>query len=672
MFVMGNTHSYEKFIDSASSADYTSEGTSVRTQNTNIAGARLAKLWKVFAAYFLLALALPVVAQTEVPTLTERVAAGDLPPVEERLPTEPLVLEVDQIGTYGGSYDTYLFGESSVILYQHLLRENLMGWNLDFTEPVPNVATSVDVNDDGSEYIFHLREGMRWSDGEPFTVDDIMFWYDAVFMNDAIIEAATDWLYSGDKPVVVEKVDDLTVAFKFAEPNGLFLINMAAPEASIITRLPQHYLEQFHADYNSDGIDALVREAGVNDWTELFDLKAGFAPYIGLNTMFLDAERPTIGAWHINTPYKGGDMVATRNAFYWKVDQEGNQLPYLDNANFRSFQDEEAMLLAALNGELDVVARYINQDANKSLFLDNMERGNYRLYTIGEQRGNTVPIMFNMTSKDPALREVFRNDDFRIGLSHAINRQEVIDLVFQSQGEPAQVAPLAASSAYNEELERQYTEYDPELANEHLDKAGYNERDAQGFRLGPDGERISFVIDVTDVQSGQSDAMQLVAGYWQAVGIDAQVRVVDRSLQTERRDANEHQVSVWGAGGSDPITLVRNPDFYLGYNPFTAPPWAAYEEDPSSGEEPPESVKRQIELRSQIEREPDLDKQIELTKEILDIARENFFVLGISTANPQYGTVKNDLCNVPDEIVGGFIYGELNPAEPSTWYRCGN
>ena len=641
-------------------------------------GVRLPKPWKGFAAFLLLVLALPATAQTtaqtpqaEVPALADQVAAGDLPPVAERLPAEPLVLEVDQIGAYGGTYNAYLFGEPAVVLYQHLLRENLMGWNLEFTEPIPNVASSVDVNDDGTEFTFHLRDGMKWSDGQPFTADDIMFWYEAVFLNDDVTEGATSWLYSGEEPAVVEKVDDLTVTFNFAEPNGLFLINMATPPASIITRLPRHYLERFHADYNPDGIDALVSEAGVDDWTQLFDLKAGFSPYIGLPTMFLDPERPTLGAWVIDSAYKGGDVAATRNPFYWKVDQEGHQLPYLDRANFRLFQDEEAMLLAALNGEIDVVPRYVNRDANKSLFLDNMERGNYRLYDIGEQRGNTVPIMFNMTTQDPNLREVFRNKDFRVGLSHAINRQEIIDLVFQSQGEPAQVAPLAASSAYNETLERQYTEYDPDLANEYLDQAGYAERDAQGYRLGPDGERISFVIDVTDVQAGQSDAMQLVARYWQDVGVDAQVRVIDRSLQTERRDANEHQVSVWGAGGSDPITLVRNPDFYLGYNSFTGPLWNEYEEDPTTGEEPPESVKRQSELREQIEREADLDEQLELTRQILDIAAEDFYVLGISTVNPQYGTIKNDLCNVPDGIVGGFNYGELTPANPSTWYRCG-
>ena len=97
-----------------------------------------------------------------------------------------------------------------------------MGWNLEFTEPIPNVASSVDVSDDGTEYTFHLRDGMKWSDGQPFTADDIMFWYEAVFLNDDVTEGATSWLYSGEEPAVVEKVDDLTVTFRFAEPNGLF------------------------------------------------------------------------------------------------------------------------------------------------------------------------------------------------------------------------------------------------------------------------------------------------------------------------------------------------------------------------------------------------------------------------------------------------------------------
>jgi len=197
----------------------------------------------------------------EAPMLAERVAAGELPPIGERLPENPLVDSSPGVRT--------------------MAYENLMRWNPEGTEVIPNIAESVEVNEAGTTYTFKLREGMKWSDGQPFSADDIMFWYEDVFLNEDLTPARPSWLMSGEEPVVVEKVDDTTVTFRFAQPNGLFLTLLATPDGSAfgtgagMTSLPRHYLERFHNKYNPD-VGALVAEAGADDWVSLF--QSGTSP----------------------------------------------------------------------------------------------------------------------------------------------------------------------------------------------------------------------------------------------------------------------------------------------------------------------------------------------------------------------------------------------------------
>ena len=169
----------------------------------------------------------------ESPLFAEKVKAGELPPIEERLPENPMVVTPNQeIGRYGGTWRTGLRGGEDnawvvrTIAYQHLLR-----WDIDFTKPIPNVAESVEANDDSTEFTFHLRKGIKWSDGEPFTADDIMYAYE-ILTNPELTPSFPGWLQSGGEPGVVEKVDDFTVVFKFAASHGLFLQRMACPEVA--------------------------------------------------------------------------------------------------------------------------------------------------------------------------------------------------------------------------------------------------------------------------------------------------------------------------------------------------------------------------------------------------------------------------------------------------------
>ncbi len=639
---------------------------------------------RVFVRVALLAALLLTGAQaqmeySEAPQLAARVAAGQLPPVSERLPQNPLVVEPhERIGDYGGVWRMGLRGGQDGALFIRTLYDHLVRWNIDWTEVIPNVAESFEVNEAATEFTFRLREGMKWSDGQPFTADDIVFWYEDVLTNEAYraVNPIPSWLQAGDEPVVVEKLDDTTVVFRFAAPNGLFIQRLATPDGNLPTRFPRHYLEQFHPKYNPEGIDAQIREAGASDWVNLMGLKAGGVPGTPYDARWANPDLPTLYAWTITTGYgEGARVTAERNPYYFKVDPEGNQLPYIDRLVYEQFEDVEVLVLRALAGDIDMQDRHIGTLGNRAVFTDNMERGNYHFFSKVPAFMNAAVIALNLTHKDPVKREIFNNKDFRIGLSYAINRDEINDLVFVGQTEPFQAAPRPESPFYNERMAKQYTEFDLALANEHLDRAGYSQRDAQGYRLGPDGNRISFVVEITAaVNPFWLDIMELVQGYWQEVGIDAQVRNIDRALLYTRKDANEHDAMVWqGDGGLD---VVLEPRWYFPFSAESvyAQAWQTWYNNPSGvgsltdPEEPPAITRRQMELYDQLKATGDPEQQTALMNEILEIAADEFYAIGTVLMPPGYGIVKNNFHNVPESMIDAYLYPHPGPTNPEQYF----
>ena len=608
----------------------------------------------------------------EAPQLAELVKQGKLPPVDERLPENPMVIEpVDRIGQYGGTWRTALRGGAdNAWLVRTLDYEHLVRWDPEWTKVIPNIAESFEANEDATEFTFRLRKGLKWSDGEPFTADDIMFWYEDVFSNEELTPVKSSWLVSGGEPAVVEKVDDYTVKFKFTTPNGLFLQRLATPSGSQITRFPRHYLEQFHIKYNPDNIDQLIEEAGASDWVNLFQLKGYGVPGTPYDARWQNKELPSLNGWILTTAYgEGTRVVAERNPYYWKVDPEGQQLPYLDRIVYEVGEDVEVLVLKALNGEIDMQDRHIAKPANKAVFVDNMEKGGYGFFETIPSSMNSLIIALNLTHKDPVMREIFQNKHFRIGLSMAINRQEIIDLVYVGAGEPFQAGPRPESPFYNERLAKQFTEYDVEQANKHLDLAGYTERDEEGFRLGPDGKRISFAVEVAAVQTDRIDAMELIRGYWKEVGVDIQVKTEDRSILYTRKAANEHDAVVWGGDGG--LDVILEPRWYFPYSGESnyAILWQYwYNKDPR-GEEPPEAPKKQMALYDQLKATGDPDKQAELMREILEIAADHVELIGISLPPKGYGIVKNNFHNVPKVMPGAWLYPNPAPTNPCQYFK---
>jgi len=613
----------------------------------------------------------------EAPQLAQLVKDGKLPAVAERLPKKPLVLTpLEKIGKYGGTWRNALLGGSDLaqlhltIGYEHIVR-----WDPEWKAVIPNVAESFESNADGTEFTFRLREGHKWSDGKPFTADDVIFWWEDYALDPDISPGGVAaWLKAGGKNMTIEKVNDTTFKCKFAAPNGLFLQNLCTYNAYQMAAMPKHYLQQFHKKYNPQGIDQLAKAANQDTWVKLFQTKGAGIPGTPYNALWQNADLPTLNGWMITTPYTGTTRVAAeRNPYYFKVDTAGNQLPYIDKYTAEPISDQETMTLKALNGELDLVYHKVNTLTNKPLFTDNLQRANLKFYeTIGAGM-NSFILALNLNAKDQVKRQIFQNKDFRIGLSHAINRQEIIDIVFVGQGEPWQGAPRKESPYYNERLAKQYTEFDLAKANAALDKA-FPQKNAQGVRLGPNGQPISFLVEVAGtVNQAWLDTINLIKTMWQKVGVEIQVKNEDRALFYSRKDANEHEAAIWGGDGGLRDGLL-DPRWYFPFNneSLMAQAWRYWYNPPGQlliqPEEPPAEVKKQMALYDQIKGTVDEAKQTQYMKEIIEIAADQFYCFGIVLPPTGYGLHKANLKNVPTKRFAAWLFQDPGVTNTSTYF----
>jgi peptide/nickel transport system substrate-binding protein len=610
----------------------------------------------------------PPAKYKEAPELAALVEKGQLPPVEERLPENPKVVQpAESIGQYGGVLRRLAKPSADGAMFTRtVLYTSLVTWTTDWTGIQPDVAESFEVSEDASTYTFHLRKGMKWSDGDDYTSEDIRYWWEDVIMNDELTPAKPGWLkVNGELPTVTFP-DDYTVVFQWKTANGLFLSRLATPDGLELVRVPSHWAKQFHTKYGDKAqIEKWQKDGQYETWRDFYNYKATG------DSVIREAGRPSINPWFVTSGYVGGatQVVFERNPYFWKVDTDGQQLPYINRNVFRLIDSVDAMVPMALNGEVDQQDRHIATDPNKPLFVDNATKGGYRFFKTYSGSLNRMSIMFNLNNPDPVKNEIFNNKDFRIGLSYAIDRQEIIDTVYVGVGEPWQTAPLQNSPFYDEELAKQYVQFDLAKAAEHLDKAGYT-LNASGKRIGPDGKPISFIVEVIDTNPQWIDMLNMISKYWAAVGIDMQPKVLERSIFYANKDALLHDAGVWSTSGFLAEVLL-DPRYFIPYSneSIWAVCWANWYNGAPAGKdcEPPAVVKESLDLYKAINATADVEEQISLGKQMIDIAKENFWSIGVASAPDAYGIVKTNLKNFIDHP-GGWLYPNPAPTMPETWY----
>ncbi|MEM7128225.1 MAG: ABC transporter substrate-binding protein [Chloroflexota bacterium] len=632
-------------------------------------------------------------SEGESPMLAEMVAAGELPPVDERLPVDPLVLELPwaSIGQYGGTMKRATTDSDMSDVSMYMYGHSATHWAEGGTAVQPGLAKGWETNEDASEWTFFFREGTKWSDGEPFTVDDVIFWWEDMALNPDHPEPIPAWALAGGAPMETEKVDDYTLRFKFAGPAPLTDFELASfPNGGNgpgFGPYPRHYLEQFHPNY-SDAAD-------YEEFTEKED-------------WWVNPERPVLNAW-MPIEFEPGDrMILERNPYYYVVDQAGNQLPYIDRFEVRLTENVEALKLQIINGDVNVHAYPNLSLRDLALLKENEEKGNYRVLLWDNGAGGAPAWGINWNNPDDEKREVVRTVQYRRALSHAMDRERIRKVTWLGMGQEASTGTMSPNAAqFNrteegkailQEWRESAVAFDPEMAMSMLDEINVVDQDDDGFRDLPSGAALEVRIDFPSGAAAFLEAAQLMAEDWQNVGLNAFVNSIPGSeIGVMTREAT-YDIRLYGGGAPDGPDLLIYPAWLVSYGSGGrwAPLYGAWmavegtdkegtelDKDPRDRTPPREEIPaddpnfRMWELYKQAIVEPDQDKRDALVFDILRIhIDEGPFLLGGIADPPNIFLAGANLLNVPtrDDIPLGGWYGPgvlAMPgamAYPEAWY----
>ncbi|MFH1730203.1 MAG: ABC transporter substrate-binding protein [Planctomycetota bacterium] len=612
----------------------------------------------------------------EAPELAALVKEGKLPPVDERLPKEPLVVPVvERIGKYGGTWRRAFTGPADGQNIDRLQHDHVIYYDLDGYTLVPHIAKSWEVKDGGRVFEFKLRKGMKWSDGHPFTADDFVFAHNDILLDDELVPVKPMWMRPGGKICEITKVDETTFRYTFAESYYVFpdfygsavVAGQSAAGRSLAgAYAPAHYLKQFHRKYVSEQeLKKKVKEAGLDNWVQL--LKQRSAADLNRNL-------PVVGPWKMVEPITGQLFTLERNPYYWAVDPEGNQLPYIDRITMHLTQNLEVLNLRAIRGDIDMQHRHI-QLAKVPVLKQNADQGNYRVLFWRSQSGSACGIFLNQTYEaDPEVGRWFRNKDFRIALSHGVDREAINELVFLGTGTPRAFLCAPDSPYYpGPEYENLYATLDPKKANAVLDRIGLAKKDGEGFRLRSDGKGpLVLTVAVTgDAFFDYPGAAELLAEQWAKIGLKIHVSVEERSVSGARGVANEQQITLWETGASDAPFFTAPVGTGCAYAPMIG---AWYDSGGEKGVEPTGIFRQMLDLYEKSLVLPP-EQRIELGRKLWGLHAENLFVIGTVGRSPAFNgvvVVKNNFRNVPDEAPNNSLLQNPGPARPEQFFFDGN
>jgi len=601
-----------------------------------------------------------------------------LPPLAERLPAEPLVVApYDQIGTYGGTLDMISnaleAGTSDMLSVRHV---NLVRFSDDLVTIVPNVAKGWKWNKDFTQLTFYLRKGHKWSDGAPFTAEDVKFWYDNLAMDKNVIAKPKDYVLVGGKRMTVDVIDPQTVRFNLPAPKPGLLAHFATSYAQAFQ--PKHFLGQFHPAINPDA-DKLAQAAGFESGYKVVNIYYGQSDWTDTPTPLLIAPdkvknlpagvTPSLESYiTVTHTTEGRHYVA--NPYFFMVDTAGQQLPYISEQDETMANENEVRILKMINGEIDYKAQSLSL-AMVPVLLDNAEKGDFTV-----DLRPTIAIdnfALNVTSADLGKRAVFGNLKFRQAMSVAMNRDEINSVAFFDLGKTEQYVPFSPPPAFvPEEMKQYYAQYDPELAKKLLDEIGVVDKDGDGKRDLPNGKKLVINLQFA-TQGVGTEIVELVAQQWNNVGIETIAKEVTPDEYRSAQSANQLDVMMWRKGQPLAIILGNSELFLPPFENYFASRngmlWAEYiDSNGANGVKPPAYVYQLIDDINKFQSTPVGTPESDAigARLVKNMTGNLLFIGTVLAPAPIYH--RNALKNFANFKTASYEYYRTYPYRPQQWF----
>lgn len=586
-------------------------------------------------------------ALIETPALAERVAAGGLAPVEQRIPDEPLIVDLAakgrEPGVHGGTLRMFMTRAKDVRYMAAYGYARLVGYDAQY-RLVPDLLRDVTTSPDGRAVTLHLRRGHRWSDGHPFTTEDLRYWWEDMALDPDISPGGppVEMLVDGEAPLV-EVIDETTIRYTWGAPNPLFLPSLAQARPLYIYR-PAHYMKRYHARYaDPEALAAEVAADKARNWAQLHNRMDNLYN-------FDNPDLPVLQPW-VNTSAKNGQRyVLERNPFYHRIDTNGRQLPYADTVELE-IAAGGLIPLKVTNGDATLQARSLGF-TDAPVLKKNEAKGHYvtRLWQSGA--ASEVALYPNLNYADPVWRVLMRDVRFRRALSLAISRKAINKVLFFGLAKERAVAALEESPFFDGAHAAAWAHFDLDEANRLLDQLGLTRRNSAGIRLLADGRPLEIIVETAGERGEIADTLELIAATWEQAGIRLLVRALDRDILRNRAFAGQSMMVAW-YGWNNGVPTAEAPPSELApvdQANFTWPRWGQYYQTKGSSGEACDvpRAERLLELYDDWMKAETPEAKASVWREMLAIHADEVFVIGTVSRAPIPVVAAVNLRNVPD------------------------
>ena len=599
----------------------------------------------------------PTVAPVETPILAADVAAGKLPPVAERLPKQPRVIDLPSMGREtglpGGTWRMLMGDQRDLRMMTVYSYTRLVVFDEKY-DLVADILESLD-NQDDKVFTLHLRDGHRWSDGHPFTAEDFRYYWEDFANNKKLSPSGPNLaLLAGNKPPTFEVLDPLTVRFSWADPNPGFLPALAAAQPVFIF-MPAHYLEQFHAKYADPAqLAAQIKAAKVSSWVQLHErMSRQYRPE--------NPALPTLDPWMNTTKPPAEQFRFARNPYFHRVDTAGHQLPYFDAAT-QTLSTTSLIPAKTAAGEADLQARFLNfEDYTFLKAAEKVHNYDARLWEVGE--GAFAAIFPNLNAKDPVWRALNRDVRYRRALSLGMNRHDINEVIFFGLARESGDTVLPQSPLYKPDFAAAYTNHDIAQANALLDAAGLDKRDSDGVRLLSDGRRAEITIETSGENPLFVDVLELVGGDWAKLGIRTFAHPSQLDIFRQRIASGDTIMSIDRGMDNAVPTAEIEPDALAPTldSQHQWPQFGLYVQ--SAGNEGQKidvpEAQRLVDLFHQWRRSSSTSEQRAIWSEMLQINADQCFAIGIVNGTRQPVVISRRMRNVPEQALFSFEPGSF-------------